>query len=213
MFTMLRLVIRAALLAASANAQQLASVVGPPEIVGGPTCCLFDSPFLALQTSPGTTTGYTANSNTFVWSVGATISDQLPMPTFTGLGPDANATSYSHCGKWLNAAWADTKGIVHGFFHQEWHCDYADGLYTNKSVGYARSTDGGRTFFPWPQPTDSNPAANQLIAGSNFSSSHQTGEGDQQVLQVNEDWLFLYFAEWDGPDDTTTIGVGECAAA
>lgn len=89
-------------------------------------------------------------------------------------------------------------GLVHGYYHQEWHCNYADQLYTNKSVAYAVSHDGGHTFLPSPAPGPSNPGANQIIAGANFSATHQTGEGDHTVVRVG-DWLYLYFIEWDGP--------------
>lgn len=189
----------------------LSSVVDAPEVVGGPACCVFDSPFLAIRLNSTTTAGYTANSQSYLWSSGPDVNSTLASPEFTGLGPDPLNTSYSHCGKWLNAAWVDTAGTVHGYFHQEWHCDYADGLYTNKSVAYALSTDGGRTFVPSPAPSPENPAANQLIAGANFSAAHQTGEGDHQVLQVDDEWLHLYFAEWDGPGGACTIGVARSA--
>ena len=169
---------------ASAGPLQLASVVEVPEVVGGPVSNMFDSPFLALLKHDNSTVGYTANSVSYLWSNGSDINAVLAVADDTGLGPDGANTSYSHCGKWLNAAWVDESDVIHGYFHQEWHCDYADGLYTNKSVGYARSVDGGRTFVPFPQPSESNPAANQIRAGSNFTSTHQTGEGDHQTLQV-----------------------------
>ena len=103
-------------------AATLSTVVGAPEVVGGPTCCLFDSPFLALRSAAGTV-GLTANGETDVVSRGATVDARLPAPAPTGLTRDADTASYSHCGKWLNAAFVDygadpTGATVHGFFHQ-----------------------------------------------------------------------------------------------
>ena len=176
------------------------TLVGAPTVVSGPTCCLFDSPFLALQSSAGTL-GYSANSVTEVVAHGGDISSWLPSPKPTGLTPDSADSSYSHCGKWLNAAFVDAANasVVHGYFHQEWRCNYTHGGYTNKSVGYAVSHDGGLTFTP------SGPNA-QIIAGNNFSASQQCGEGDHGVVRV-DDYLYLYFMEWDGPGGRTTIGL------
>jgi hypothetical protein len=193
----------------AAVAAIFSTLVGAPEVVGGPTCCLFDSPFLGLRTSAGTV-GLTANSDTRVFSLGASVSNTLPAPLATGLSADADAASFSHCGKWLNAAFVDdaNTSVVHGFFHQEWHCDYADGLYTNKSVGYARSDDGGLTFAPAG-------ATVQLIAGNNFSTTHQCGEGDHGVVRLGDD-LYMLFIEWDGPSDIhggTTAGLARSSAA
>ena len=104
----------------------------------------------------------TANQRSFVFTAGATVDALRVPPADTGLGP-GGAGPLSACGKWLNAAYVDAGGTVHGYFHQ-WQCDYARGGYTNKSVGYAMSTDGGITFVP---------AAAQLIAGANTSAVHQ----------------------------------------
>ena len=177
-------------------ARFLTTVVGPPEVVAGPTCCLFDSPFLSLRTSSGEVLGYSANAVSDLFSAGASIDALLPSPLPTGLHADAAATSYSHCGKWLNAAFAEPNtSTVHAYFHQEWQCDYAHDLYTNKSIGYAVSQDGGRTFTP---------STAQIIAGKNFSASterkSECGEGDHGVVALGE-YLYLFFIEWDAPTD------------
>ncbi len=81
--------------------------------------------------------------------------------------------------------------------------DYAHNLFTNKSIGYAMSTDGGRTFAPSPL---------QIIAGANFSASarrSQCGEGDHGVVRLG-DYLYLFFIEWDAPVSLhggTSVGV------
>ena len=195
--------------AAAAAASAYTTLVGAPELVGGPTCCMFDSPFLGLRTATGAV-GITANSDTYVFALGASVSDTLPSPLATGLHADADNSSYSFCGKWLNAAFVDpaNASVVHGFFHQEWHCDYAMGLYTNKSVGYARSEDGGLTFAPAGENV-------QLIAGNNFSSTRQCGEGDHGVVRLG-DFLYLFFIEWDGPESIhggTTAALARSAVA
>lgn len=98
----------------------IATIAGTPEVVAGPSCCMFDSPYMAIKSGDGVVRGYTANQISYVLSRGSTISDVLPNPTSTGLGRDTSNTSYSHCGKWLNAAWVDSTDhhTVHGYFHQ-----------------------------------------------------------------------------------------------
>ena len=92
------------------------------------------------------------------------------------------------------------------FYSQEWHCDYANNEYTNKSVAYARSTDGGLTFAPAPAPDGANPAANQLLAGANTSTAHQTGEGDHGVVRVG-DFLYMFALNWDGDGGSRTVPI------
>ena len=189
------------------DAAIMTTIAGPPEIMGGPLCCVFDSPFLALQTRGNVTLGYTANSQSYVWSQGPTVDSQLPKPLYTNLGPDPSNTSFSHCGKWLNAAFLDDSGVMHGYFHQEWHCDYAHELYTNKSIAYAFSKDGGLTFEEVPD--------SQIISGNNFSTAHATGEGDHGVVRLGE-WLYLYFIEWDAPVSIhggTSVGLARSAVS
>jgi hypothetical protein len=188
-------------IAATAAAALLSSVVGPPIVLNNvSTGTAFDSPYLALPTI-----GITANAETVVFARGASVFDVLAEPLQTGLGPDSSNVSYSHCGKWLNAAIVDAMNtsIVHGFFHQEWSCDYAHNLYTNKSIAYARSEDGGLHFAPWSPSGAVGPAADQIIAGSNFSTSHQCGEGDHGVVRVGE-YLYMLFREWDAPNGLST---------
>ena len=49
-----------------------------------------------------------------------------------------------------------------------------------------------------PAPGPGHEHANQLIGGANFSTGHQTGEGDHGVVAFNGA-LLLYFIEWDAP--------------
>ncbi len=203
MTRMLRLTALAGAIFVGIGGAALTTLVGPPEVMGGPECCKYDSPFLAVRVGQ-TTLGYTANSQSYLYSSGATVDAQLTTPLFTALGPDASNASLSHCGKWLNSAWVDDAGVVHAYFHQEWHCDYARGDYTNKSVGYGVSTDGGQTFVAAPDP---------ILAGANFSVDHQCGEGDIGAPVRLGDYLYMMFIEWDGPDDRTTVGIARSAVA
>lgn len=194
---------------AASPASYVTTIVGPPEVLAGPECCLFDSPFLSLMNADGVVLGYSANSASKLLVRGADINAVLPAPLDTGLDADANAESYSHCGKWLNAAWLAPDGVVHGFFHEEWHCDYAHNLYTNKSVGVALSHDGGRTFVADPR---------QIIAGANFSATaraSECGEGDHGVVEFGG-FLYLFFIEWDAPESIhggTSVGVARSSVS
>lgn len=190
------------------------SIVGAPSIIGGPACCLFDSPYLGLRTSAGAI-GITANSETEVYAIGEkTVFEFLQTPVSTGLTADGNVNSYSHCGKWLNSAFVEpsNKSVVHGFFHQEWHCDYANNEYTNKSVGYARSDDGGISFKPFPTPSDNLPGLDQIISGYNTSTLHQTGEGDHGVVRIG-DFLHLLFINWDALNNGISVGLARSPVA
>lgn len=89
------------------------TVVGPPEFVGGPVPDEFDTAFFAVQPS-NETVSYTSNARTYVWSYGPTIDAKETPPQFTGLDRDVAKTSFSYCGKWLNSAWRDAAGAVHG---------------------------------------------------------------------------------------------------
>lgn len=81
------------------------TIAGVPEAVGGPTCCMFDTPFLGLRVGAATTAAYTGNSASYVWSYGASVNAMLEPPAPTGLVADPDPNAYSHCGKWLNAAY------------------------------------------------------------------------------------------------------------
>jgi hypothetical protein len=50
------------------------------------------------------------------------------------------------------------------------------------------------------------PGNNQIIAAANFSTLHQTGEGDHGVLQISG-YLYLFFLEWDGWRGDATVGL------
>lgn len=187
--------------------------VGPPEQLGGPTGSLYDSPFTATAIpgsgGPGARLirGYSANSASRMVVEGPSLRDVLNSSRGIGLaGSPDNRSALDHCGDWLNVAIADpaaggTEGArVRGFYHEEAGCDYARAFYTNKSIGFALSTDGGRHFTKHGVIISPPPG--------NTTTTHQTGEGDHGVAVVG-DALYLYFREWDPPawSRQTTVGL------
>ena len=76
--------------------------------------------------------------------------------------------------------WLRVSGIVRGYYHQEWNCNYSDHSFTNKSVAYAESHDGGRSFQKPDYPSNSI----ILPPRGNTTSRHQTGEGDHTGGQM-----------------------------
>jgi hypothetical protein len=159
---------------------------------------MFDQPYLTLNVSGSVIRGFTANSKTYVFSSGQNSSAILPTPIYTGLGPGNSTSDLDYCGAWLNAAIVNPSNAseVFGFYHEEWACDYANNFFTNKSIAFALSQDGGQTF------TKPNYPNNAIILPANWTASHQTGEGDHGVVLV-DNYLYLFFTEWDGPTGTT----------
>jgi len=166
----------------------------------------------------GTIRGYSANSVSQLVVEGPSLSNLLtPNHSRTvGLGRNPDKTALDHCGAWLNVALADASlvgrgaggaavatasSVVRGFYHQETGCDYARGFYTNKSIGFALSVDGGRNF--------TKQGAIITAPLGNTTTAHQTGEGDHGVAVVGES-MYLYFTEWDPPawsQGQVTIGL------
>lgn len=74
--------------------------------------------------------------------------------------------------------------MVRGWYHAETDCDYPT---THKSVAYAESQDGGRTFSKPGYP------GNQVItAPPSYTDPVQASEGDHRVIEV-DDYLYMYF--------------------
>ena len=187
----------------------LVVTVGAPEQVGGPTNSDYDSPTTAIIVNdPSSKTyqqrQYSANSNSYLIYNNSSF---LSNPVEIGVNKGTDKSDLDYCGAWLNSAINnlknDSSNIVHGFYHEEWNCDYADNSYTNKSIAYAVSTDGGLHF------TKPNYPHNQIILPppGNTTTVHQTGEGDHEIAVINDNTLYLYFTEWDGPYNTVTIGL------
>eukprot|EP00750_Incisomonas_marina_P003878 INCI13421.7.p1 GENE.INCI13421.7~~INCI13421.7.p1 ORF type:complete len:566 (+),score=54.76 INCI13421.7:240-1937(+) len=188
------------------------TIVGPAVRVGGPTCCLYDSPFVTIRVGD-VLRGYSANQQSYliaeVHGPDSTLNGSpnssvfLSEPLETGLGRSSNDTDLDFCGSWLNGVLYEPEThITRGFYHEEWKCNYANHSFTNKSIAYAESRDDGLTFAKVGHPH------NQIIlpAPDNTTATHQTGEGDHGVARIN-DTYWLYFTEWDVPPGPLGMGV------
>ena len=137
--------------------------VNQAEVLGGPTGLNFDSPFHVFRLPrPGGAprlVGYNNNGNSFRVLDGDSLNDLVAGPASIGglgqpiglnrsLDPDAR----DHCGCWLQGVAALPDGRVAGFYHEEYHCNYSHNGFTNKSIAYALSEDGGLTYTKvgWP---------------------------------------------------------------
>lgn len=154
----------------------LAVQIGPVEVIRGPDT-VADNPFNTLSGS-STLFGYLANSTTVSY-IGGSL-ETLRLFSSTVLQP---GTGFDSCGAWLNSTWQDGS-VTRAWYHAETACNYPT---THKSVAYAESYDGGRTFIKPNYP------ANQVItAPPYYTDPDEDDEGDHHVLQVG-DYLYLYF--------------------
>jgi len=152
--------------------------IDPPEIVLGPDDTT-DNPFntVALESR---LLSYVGNAETVTLEGGSLETLQrLERLAIRGGGD----RSFDSCGAWLNSALL-TGGLVRGWYHAETECAYPR---THKSVAYAESADGGRTFLKPGHP------ANQVLrAPAHFAQPETDDEGDQHVIAVGEN-LHMYF--------------------
>eukprot|EP00045_Choanoeca_perplexa_P010470 m.105914 g.105914 ORF g.105914 m.105914 type:complete len:468 (+) comp15294_c0_seq14:3-1406(+) len=181
------------------------SVTYYPEQVGEPTGVNYDSPYAACNVS-GTVRGYSANQESYLVAQGSTANNWLSTPQAINL---TRGSALDTCGSWLNAVvYDEAADLVRGYYHEEWNCNYSDHSFTNKSVAYAESHDGGLTFSKPNYPS------NTIILPprGNTTRRHQTGEGDHTVV-VRGDYMYLYFFEWDGFEDIPHVSVARATTA
>eukprot|EP01084_Bolivina_argentea_P202325 345713_1 len=184
--------------------------VGAPEQHGGPTNANYDTNVASIiVNSDNEDTKYEQrcyNAHSISYLI-YNNSEFLPMPGIEiGLNPGKSPSDFDYCGDWINAVINnqpnESLNIVHGFYHEEWQCDYAYNFYTNKSIAYAISTDGGLSFIKPNYPN------NIIISGANTSTKHTTGEGDHQVAIVNNSILYLYFMENNYENSPYGVSIG-----
>ncbi|EDQ87286.1 uncharacterized protein MONBRDRAFT_27516 [Monosiga brevicollis MX1] len=171
----------------------------PEQISQVPTGVNYDNPFYATNIS-GTVIGYSANQVCYRITTGATVDAVLPEPVPINL---SRGSALDTCGSWLNAVMYDpSEDVVRGWYHEEWECDYARNSYTNKSIAYAESHDGGYNFSKPNYPD------NYIITSppGNSSTTHQTGEGDHTVVRVG-DYYYLYFLDWNAQPTGPRVAV------
>ena len=152
--------------------------LGPIEELLGPDDRT-DNPFHTLGRAPELV-GYVANQDTYGF-VGSSLDNlqPLPQPVLTR----GQTGRFDSCGAWLNSTWRDGN-IVRGWYHAETECNYP---VMRKSVAYAESFDGGRTFSKPNYPN------NQAItAPARYSDPVAGSEGDQHVIWVG-DYYYMYF--------------------
>jgi len=163
------------------------ATVGPAKYVLGPMANAIDNPFFVLP-STGGMLGYTANQASYVMS-GADV----PGLALTGQVAIDKGTkgNFDECGSWLASAYQDVN-IIRAWYHAEQSCDYATGT-TNKSVAYAESYDGGKTFVKPNYPL------NQILTGTGTpTEGQQTGLGDFTVVKFNG-YYYAYFINYSNP--------------
>lgn len=208
--------------AASSGASTL---LGEAEILGGPTGGNFDSPFHVFTVArPDNSTrlvGYNNNGDSFRVLDGSSLNDLVHGPASiggvglsVGLNRSNNPEALDHCGCWLQAVAslkADPPGLVRGFYHEEYQCNYSRNGYTNKSIAYAESVDGGLSFAKtgWPnnqiiQPTRAN-------GTSTAARGDQIGEGDHSIVTVGS-WMWIFFREWN-VEGTPGVGLARSPVA
>eukprot|EP00927_Polykrikos_kofoidii_P076891 TRINITY_DN73902_c0_g1_i1.p1 TRINITY_DN73902_c0_g1~~TRINITY_DN73902_c0_g1_i1.p1 ORF type:complete len:538 (+),score=89.71 TRINITY_DN73902_c0_g1_i1:63-1676(+) len=111
--------------------------------------------------------------------------------------------SYDDCGAWLNSVVVEDNNLtVHGFYHSEAMCNYS-GDFTNKTMSYAVSKDGGLT---WSKPGHPKNVILRSPSG-NISCSHCTNEGDATVVRHGQ-WLYMHFMDWNGVNGDGSFSAG-----
>ena len=212
---------------AAAAVLEQSTVLGEPQILGGPTGKNFDSPFHAfsVRRPDGSARLVDFNNNGDSYRVldGKNLTDLVPgLPSIGGIGQavglnrSASPAALDHCGCWLQAVAslpADKAGFVRGWYHEEFKCNYTHNGYTNKSVAYAESQDGGLTLEKKGWPHNQIIQANGANTTATAARGQQVGEGDHSVVVVGP-WIYLFFREWDEtPEHRTGIGLARSAVS
>lgn len=159
-----------------ASPVQLRAYVDAATTVTGPND-LTDNPYNTLR-SPSGLIAYLANGDTQAFSVDTSGALNLIGPALTR----GASGSFDQCGAWLNSTYLDS-AVIRGWYHAE---GGACGSGDLRTVGYAESRDGGRTF--------TKPANNQVITAPMRFQQDATdaSEGDQHVIQIGS-WFYMYF--------------------
>ena len=158
--------------------------VGPPELVMGPSKYI-DSLFNAIKVG-NTVRGYVGNTHTLLLE-GTSAADVAPTgdrAIEAGTGP----TLWDDCGAWLEGVARDERNprLLRAWYHAEWQCDYPANQ-THKSIAYAESRDGGRTFTKPGYPD------NQVVTSPTGAvDGHHTGRGGPSIIRRGS-YYYMYF--------------------
>lgn len=171
--------------------------VEPPEVIAGPGNDI-DTIFNTLRTPEGLF-GYTGNATTYAW-FGSSLEDMVRLSTpVIGRGTDGR---FDECGAWLNGA-RRVGDRIYGWYHAEEDCAYP---ITHKSVAFAESRDGGRTFERVGYPGNRVLTADVAFDGD----VDRDDAGDPSFVDV-DGYHYMYFlatADWRVHLARSPIGEG-----
>ena len=158
--------------------------VGPPELVMGPTTYV-DSPLNAVRVD-GIVRGYVGNVSTALLE-GDDVADLAPTDRLV-VGRGDTESDFDWCGAWLDSVVQDPKdkGLLRAWYHAEDDCVYGANQ-THKSIAYAESRDGGRTFTKPDYPD------NQVVRSpTGAAAGHHTGRGAPSVIRRDR-YYYMYY--------------------
>lgn len=158
--------------------------VGPPELVMGPSTYV-DSPLNGVKIGD-TVRGYVGNVETVLLE-GSSAADLEPTDQVV-VGRGDTKARFDWCGAWLDAVEPDPDDpdLLRAWYHAEADCAYANNQ-THKSIAYAESRDGGRTFTKPGYPD------NQVVRSpTGGADGFHTGRGAPSVIRRG-DHYFMYY--------------------
>lgn len=142
----------------------------------GPTGQYLDNRFFTTPTGTNSIQGYSANSNTYLFT------GTLAQPQSQGIVlQPGRSNSFDECGAWLNSIYKETATHWLGWYHAEHNCNYSAGV-TYKSMAFVESTDAGKTWTKTKYPK------NQVLTPFNT----QYNEGDGRVIAVGSYFYMFY---------------------
>jgi hypothetical protein len=155
--------------------------VGEEEYVMGPGSSPMDNPMFSVSTG-GSVLIFSANGTTYSYNQSRLYPITSSPFASLNFGSQGN---FDECGAWLQSA--TIASIARGWYHAESNCNYSSGI-TKKSMAYAESVDGGKT---WTKPGY---PANQIITSSAdvANDPNRNSVGDGHVLQVGN-YYYLFF--------------------
>lgn len=158
--------------------------VGPAEVVMGPSRFI-DSLVNGIKVGD-TVRAYVANTHTVVLE-GSSAADLAPTGE-RALEAGTDPGQWDDCGAWLEGVERDVEDprLLRAWYHAEWQCDYPNNQ-THKSVAYAESRDGGKTFTKPGYPR------NQVLTSPTGSvEGHHTGRGGPSIVRRGG-YYYLYY--------------------
>ena len=133
----------------------------------------------------GKVRAYVSRGDTYLLE-GSDVTDLVP--TGQKVIRRGGQEDFDRCGAWLDAVAVDESDpdLLRAWYHAETNCDYASNE-THKSVAYAESRDGGRTFTKPGHPD------NQVVRSPTGSAvAHHTGRGAPSVVRRGDN-LYMYY--------------------